>query len=72
MKGKLKEDRLPDEGWQEISLLAHGESEEQTKVVMKKRRAVSTILKSLVVLLWPVFLSVMLYSAIQERLRPRR
>ena len=69
MKGKLKDDRLPDEGWQEIYLLAHGESAGQSKMIMKKRAAISIIFKCFAVLLWPAFLSVLLYSTIHERLR---
>jgi len=69
MKAKLKDDRLPDESWQEIYLMAHGEGAEQNKLIMKKRRATSIIFKCLAVLLWPAFLSVLLYSTIHERLR---
>ena len=69
LKGKLRDDRLPKESWQELSLSAHGKSEGQIQVIMKKRKLASTIFKVLVALLWPVFLIVLLVSTIQERFR---
>lgn len=67
MKSKLKDDRLPKEGWQELSLSAQGKSEGQIQVIMKKRRLASTIFKVLVAILWPISLIVLLVSTIQER-----
>ena len=66
LKGKLRDDRLPKEGWQELSLSAQGKSEGQIQVIMKKRKLVSTIFKVLIALLWPIFLIVLLVSTIQE------